>query len=1102
MEMTEELQRALNRLNDDQRRAVDTLDGPLLIIAGPGTGKTQILSLRAANILIKRDVSPRNILCLTFTDAGSEAMSKRLVELIGRDGYDIEVATFHSFASSLRSRFPGCFKRSQSAKVISDYRKKMILNELLNKLDISNPLWGQQYQDKHVNLDTAMNFIDFFQRSGLTPDEFREVQNQTKASLEYLANQSRLLDFANRRIPSSKIAKEEFVNEFETELEHAFAAAPQDLKERVVSTTGIYVPYLVWLHDLIQSTELIDENGKTEGLQNLRKKLFIGSAAEGKSFKEAKVCDTALALIDLYESYRQILSKHDLYDYQDMITEAIEAISENPALRAELKDQYQYIQVDEFQDTNGSQMRLADLLIEGEAEPNIMVVGDDDQAIMRFQGASVTCIEQFIEKYHPVKVVLKTNYRSTPAVVDLGQEVACQIETRLEESKSEKNIVAFAPESKQTEFTNNQYASKDVEYYALAKDIKQVIDEGFISSSEKPEEAIAVIAPKHSSLKSLLPYLRHFNIPFSYKHTANVLEMESMQYLISVMRCVVAYGKGRRALAESYLPDIVAAPEIGLNSKDVVELALSARQKHDWMQAMAESDNARVTELHDALIAWAGEMGGAPVRELIYEMAQQPLHYYRSTNEENPFASAEFNGGIRALLNFIQSEIENARPFSKAMRLPELVSMLDGLDTFEITIDASIEVGRVDAIRLTTAHSSKGLEFDLVYLIDSDDTTWHKKKQGTTFLTPNILTGTEQDEIDDTRRLLFVAITRAKRFLKMFSAQGSIVRELQGIVNAYEHELSPEDLDTVIETAWRERLDFNSPQLRPLLCAHSPKALSVTALNRFVQYEEGCSNSASFPLERILNLPSAPSITLAFGTQVHAFLQEYLTTKDRPSFSLEELLQRFRQEILWMDFDNIYLEGYAQRFDQIARIFIPYLEKYLYGRILTEYELKTLMDGEVPLYGKADLILIDDEAKAIEVVDFKTGFRYKNDAGNPSYDRQLSFYKLLIESQPEFKGYKVKKCADFFVEPDKDAGGSIHDPAIADVSDLDQGHLKDLIHAVWKRILTGDYDTSAFETSKEYQEALSKNVTAKGKPRKHKDSKLFQSAYEQWLIAH
>ena len=110
---------SLERLNPQQREAVEYIDGPLMVIAGPGTGKTQLLSLRAANILAQRDIQPQNILCLTYTEAGAEAMTKRLIELIGRDGYNIEVSTFHAFASGCRNKYPEYFREKSRTTLIS-----------------------------------------------------------------------------------------------------------------------------------------------------------------------------------------------------------------------------------------------------------------------------------------------------------------------------------------------------------------------------------------------------------------------------------------------------------------------------------------------------------------------------------------------------------------------------------------------------------------------------------------------------------------------------------------------------------------------------------------------------------------------------------------------------------------------------------------------------------------------------------------------------------------------------------------------------------------------------------------------------------------------
>lgn len=134
------LSEAMSMLNDRQREAVEHLEGPLLVVAGPGTGKTQLLSLRAANILATRDVQPQNILCLTYTDAGVEAMRHRLVGLVGRDAYGIEVSTFHSFALGVRAGHPEYFHAGIDARPVSDLYAREIVDSYLKRLPYGSPL--------------------------------------------------------------------------------------------------------------------------------------------------------------------------------------------------------------------------------------------------------------------------------------------------------------------------------------------------------------------------------------------------------------------------------------------------------------------------------------------------------------------------------------------------------------------------------------------------------------------------------------------------------------------------------------------------------------------------------------------------------------------------------------------------------------------------------------------------------------------------------------------------------------------------------------------------------------------------------------------------
>lgn len=158
-----------------------------------------------------------------------------------------------------------------------------------------------------------------------------------------------------------------------------------------------------------------------------------------------------------------------------------------------------------------------------------------------------------------------------------------------------------------------------------------------------------------------------------------------------------------------------------------------------------------------------------------------------------------------------------------------------------------------------------------------------------------------------------------------------------------------------------------------------------------------------------------------------------------------------------MDFDESSVNRYFQRFDRICVTFVPWMFEHLgAGRRIAEKRIATATLAGTPLYGCLDLLLIDDEAKTVRIIDYKTGFTYE---ATPGYERQLAFYKLLVERSGEFKGYRVASLADCYVEPAKDTG-ELHPPTEEDVRQLER-----LADAVWTRIESGTWDTTKFEQS-------------------------------------
>jgi len=303
----QQFQTSIKRLNPRQQEAVDTIEGPVMVLAGPGTGKTQILTLRIANILLKTDTEPDNILALTFTDAAATNMKRRLVNMIGSRGYYVPVFTFHGLCNQIIQSYPEYFPR----------------------------IIGGQSVDAITQADIIANIIE---------------QNKFQ----------KLKPFGNKFYYLKNISSQ--IQEFKRE-----AKSPTDIKK----IADLEAKHLATLEDELPKGKFI--TATTQVIKN-----------------------NELAFI--YEQYQAELNKRHLYDYEDMILETVKALGQNQNLLHELQEIYQYILVDEHQDTNNSQNQVVELLSSFYDRPNLFIVGDDKQAIYRFQGASLDSFKYFQNK--------------------------------------------------------------------------------------------------------------------------------------------------------------------------------------------------------------------------------------------------------------------------------------------------------------------------------------------------------------------------------------------------------------------------------------------------------------------------------------------------------------------------------------------------------------------------------------------------------------------------------------------------------------------------------------------------------------------------------
>src|ERR1700733_5339910 len=354
--LRQHFQEEYQKLNGQQRLAVDTTEGPVMVIAGPGTGKTQILAARIGKILLETDVYPANILCLTYTDAGTIAMRRRLLSFIGVDAYKIHIHTFHSFCNDIIQENLSLFEKTE-LDPISDLERIQLFKTLIDGFPKDHPL--KRYRgDVYYEMSNLQHLFSTLKREGWTPAFINQKIDEYLASLpareEYVAKRA-TREFKKGEVRTDKIAEE------------------------------------------------------TERMGRLR-------AAVGE-----------------FDKYQQLMRRKNRYDFDDMILWVIKAFEEHKSLLSTYQERYQYILVDEYQDTSGTQNRLISLLIGFWDRPNVFVVGDDDQSIYRFQGANVENMLDFAHQYEKdlLTVVLTHNYRSTQPILDISRTLIDKNEDRL-----------------------------------------------------------------------------------------------------------------------------------------------------------------------------------------------------------------------------------------------------------------------------------------------------------------------------------------------------------------------------------------------------------------------------------------------------------------------------------------------------------------------------------------------------------------------------------------------------------------------------------------------------------------------------------------------
>ena len=544
-------------LNAEQKEAVEYLGGPLLVLAGPGTGKTQLLSEKVAYILKNTDTNPENILCLTFTETGAANMRERLKSIIGKDGLKVNIGTYHAFGTDILTQYKN-YAEDYDRKLdstIDEVTQFKIVRDIQNKLPGRDILRGDNVKD-------IISVISSAKSAGLSANDLTKIAEQNLEDSKVLSEAiSPLLKNIVPRAFKESYEKayrpiyEILINYADAQpilsgVERSIAGLARDLKIAVVEA---------------ESAE------KIKPLSSWKDKYFEKDEKGNYRLKDRVANKKLLSIAKVMGEYDEYLRDNGLYDFDDMIQEAVRILKTDNGFKLTLQEHYQFIMLDEFQDTNPSQFAIIKQLTDYE-KPMIMAVGDDDQAIYEFQGALSTNLTDFQEYYAANVIPLVENYRSTQEILDFSRKIINQAPDRF----ADKELIAHKPAPEKTQIFRHEFLSSDMEYDFIAREIHQLI-----KSSVKQSD-IAILSYKTKYFMPLLPYLKaRPEIKIAYEKRDNLFEDEVVHEILTIARFVQEIADGKKN--ETSILEILSYPFFKLPMLEVVKIAGEARKNHKTM---------------------------------------------------------------------------------------------------------------------------------------------------------------------------------------------------------------------------------------------------------------------------------------------------------------------------------------------------------------------------------------------------------------------------------------------------------------------------------------------------------------------------------------
>ena len=947
--------RFYSKLNDAQRSAVDTTDGALLILAGPGTGKTQLLSLRAGAILAKGKAAPENILILTYTNSAAKAMKERLARIIGGAGYEVEISTFHGFANSIILTSAEAANYVANRIQMTDVERTRAIEYILNNthgLDDIRP-----FRAPYTYLGEILRKISDLKQDGITPEKLENYLNDKKnlyrSMDEKHVKRLKALSIVYRRYEELKVGKD---------------------------------------------NKIFDERGR--------------------------------------------------YDFDDMILFATRALREEESLKKDCQDQYRYIMIDEYQDTNGAQLELLLTFLDYELA-NICCVGDDDQSIYRFQGASVGNFKLLSQRFpNIVTISLKDNYRSSDELIDVSKKIIGLIPQK--ERMAEKTLRAVRKYPEQ-EIAFREFTTETEELLYIVdkvRELRESIEKDRSLSDEErlnPYNNIAVLVRKRAHILRVIDTFLQAGIPYATNGKEDISGEIRVKQLMDILE--LAYADPlEHELRDSSLYKVLTSDYMRISHSDILRFISFVNAKR---KAALGEKTTMLAEFLSYFSSRGGKMklesedklriAARAVLQLVNDAGTKPVHkilidYIKDTGLYR-FILKEYNDNsilrireLRALTSFVNM-VKASDIATPAIRLDGLMKEFKTRKEHGLAIQGNLVTLTQTGVRIYTAHGSKGMEFHSVIIpFCLQNRNWPARRIPEKILMPPDLfkaknvspdkDSLKQLALQDETRLFYVAVTRAKSHL-VFTASptedriSSYYLNRLGIEKAkgaeQEESIARKSLEM---TGLRDPFVGTGAVLKDMI---ANLTLNPTRLNNYMT----CPRK--FLYNDILKLPGPKKKTLVFGNCVHKALEDtfrlYMEKRAFPTFRF--FREAFERELIFQGVDESIARDCRNSIPKLKNWF-DHASKNPVLPLGLERKLLVTIGDNIIFTGKYDKVEWHDENKAlVRILDYKTGkpddhlkaIDKCDDLASPDCDpylRQLVCYKLLFEKdKKESRGKRV-----------------------------------------------------------------------------------------------